>query len=165
MVNFNRTARLSDVNSSPSPLALGISSYRSGYISKAVASMQSRIDKAVLKLETEGMPDYPKTSRDSGYKARLREWEFLRDVRIERSRKALLAKTELMAGKSFDSYVAKLEAKIGEHDSAELVGDLWQYSTVKVTKGSQTEIWTTQIILNVSSLGKLFNQWPTRRIR
>ncbi len=65
----------------------------------------------------------------------------------------------------FDSYVNKLSTKIGEGVvSAEITGRLWDYSTLTVTKNDgSVERWRTQQIINVSCLGKLFNQWPTRR--
>jgi hypothetical protein len=34
-----------------------------------------------------------------------------------------------------------------------------------VTKGGTVERWKTQQIVNVSRLGKLFNQWPTRQLQ
>jgi hypothetical protein len=65
----------------------------------------------------------------------------------------------------FDGYVNKLSTKIGEGVvSAEITGRLWDYSTLTVTKNDgSVERWRTQQIINVSCLGKLFNQWPTRR--
>lgn len=74
----------------------------------------------------------------------------------------LVEETEQDAAASFDAYVAKLSAKVGECDAASVVGALWQGSTLTVTKGATIERWTTKQILNVSCLGKVFNQWPTR---
>jgi hypothetical protein len=70
------------------------------------------------------------------------------------------------AGASFDAYVAKLTAKVGEGvSSASVVGHLWDYSILTVEKNGSTEQWRTQQILNVSCLGKVFNQWPTRKMK
>ena len=66
---------------------------------------------------------------------------------------------------SFDKYVAKLTAKVGECDAAEVVGPLWGHSVLTVRKGATVESWKTQQIVNVSCLGKLFNQWPTRKMK
>lgn len=66
------------------------------------------------------------------------------------------------AALSFDSYVRKLTQKVGECDTATVVGNLWMGSTLTVTKGDVTERWNTKIIVNVSCLGKVFNQFPTR---
>jgi hypothetical protein len=76
--------------------------------------------------------------------------------RVQQTREAMDA--------DFDGYVNKLSAKIGEGVvSAEITGKLWDYSTLTVTKNDgSVERWRTQQIINVSCLGKLFNQWPTR---
>jgi len=80
-------------------------------------------------------------------------------------RDRFLADIREQAAQSFDAYVAKLEGKVGEHVAAEYTGNLWSMSTIVVTKaGGDVERWNTQQILNVSVLGKLFNQWPTRRV-
>jgi hypothetical protein len=77
----------------------------------------------------------------------------------------LVADAEAQAGASFDGYVAKLTEKVGECDSAAVVGYLWQYSHLTVNKGAVVEVWKTQQIVNVSVLGTLFNQWPTRKVK
>ena len=43
--------------------------------------------------------------------------------------------------------------------------DPWGHShiTVELTNGDR-QLWRTQMIVNVSCLGKLFNQWPTRLV-
>ena len=67
----------------------------------------------------------------------------------------------------YDEFVAKLVAKIGKVTEATLVGDhVWSFSILSVVKedGSE-EKWKTQMIINVSKLGKLFNQWPTRKMK
>jgi hypothetical protein len=69
------------------------------------------------------------------------------------------------AAASFDAYVAKLTAKVGECDEAAVCGDLWHFSTLTVRKGDATESWHTQQILNFSVYGKAFNQWPTRKMQ
>lgn len=67
---------------------------------------------------------------------------------------------------NFDDYAAKLAAKVGEITAAKLTGGpLWQSSILTVTRpDGSVERWKTQMILNVSSLGRLFNQWPTRKL-
>lgn len=68
---------------------------------------------------------------------------------------------------SYDAYVNKLNTKIGEVKSAELSGEnLWEYSFLTVeTKDGEVQTWKTQMIMNVSKLGTLFNQWPTRKVK
>lgn len=70
------------------------------------------------------------------------------------------------AGFEFDAYVYKLNEKINDATlAAELHGDPWTGSTLKVTtKNKGEQIWTTKIIVNVSKYGKLFNQFPTRQV-
>lgn len=67
---------------------------------------------------------------------------------------------------AYTSFIAKLEKKVGECDSATLEGDhVWGHSTLIVVKGEQVERWRTQQIVNVSKLGRPFNQWPTRKLK
>jgi len=68
---------------------------------------------------------------------------------------------------SFDSFVLKLDGKVGAHTAAELViGATWCYSILRVTMADGTvQRWKTQSIVNCSVLGKLFNQWPTRLMK
>jgi hypothetical protein len=69
----------------------------------------------------------------------------------------------------YDSYVAKMNQKTNWPVAAVFrwgVGDVWGRSDLKVTlKDGSTEVWRTQVIVNVSKLGKLFNQWPSRRVK
>ena len=72
------------------------------------------------------------------------------------------------ANEEFNAYLAKLALKNVEKiisvDS--LTGNLWNGSLLSVLLENQVvAVWETKCILNVSSLGKLFNQWPTRRIK
>ena len=66
---------------------------------------------------------------------------------------------------SFDAYVAKLISKVGDCDEAIVDGSLWNHSILTVAKGAAIERWKTQQIINVSVLGNLFNQWPTRLVK
>ena len=71
------------------------------------------------------------------------------------------------ANEEFNGYLAKLALKTVEKiisvDS--LTGSLWNGSLLSVVVESQaTVVWETKCILNISSLGKVFNQWPTRRV-
>lgn len=71
------------------------------------------------------------------------------------------------AADQYDLFVAKIESKIGETSAARLDGDhVWGYSflTVRAASG-QAETWKTQMIVNCSKLGLLFNQFPTRKIK
>ena len=68
----------------------------------------------------------------------------------------------------YNEYVSKMNNKIKNPVSAKFswVSDVWGSSMLEVTlPDGTTEYWKTQIIVNVSKLGNLFNQWPTRRIK
>lgn len=66
----------------------------------------------------------------------------------------------------YDAFVAKLVSKIGPCDNAALKGShVWGSSILTVTKGGLVEKWKTQQIINVSKLGKVFNQWPSRKMK
>jgi hypothetical protein len=73
---------------------------------------------------------------------------------------------KVSAERDFDSYVVKLAGKIGKPvTSAQVVGDLWNGSTLTVQcKDGESQTWRTKCILNTSPLGNLFNQWPTIRV-
>ena len=79
---------------------------------------------------------------------------FVRDARDE-------------ASASFDAYAEKLAGKVGTIRSASICGaTLWHGSTLTVeTEAGEVQRWRTTQIVNVSVLGKLFNQWPTRRLK
>lgn len=84
------------------------------------------------------------------------------------------AQAQAMTERDFDSYTQKLAGKIGLPIArAHIVGNLWQSSELVVrevesfwndTERTPTQCWSTKMILNVSCLGTLFNQWPTRRV-
>lgn len=76
-----------------------------------------------------------------------------------------VAEARETCGAAFDAYVAKLVGKVGPCDAAEYQGNLWSRSTITVRKGAEVEVWHTQQIINVSSLGKIYNQWPTRKAK
>jgi len=79
-----------------------------------------------------------------------------------------LDEVRVAANADFDAYVAKLSKKVGDIVSATVYGRaLWNGSTLTVKRanaagGLSSEQWVTRQIVNVSSLGRLFNQWPTR---
>ena len=70
-----------------------------------------------------------------------------------------------MAAQQYEAYVAKLVAKVGDCDAAHMayVNGVWFDSDLVVTKGEVKEVWNTKCIVNQSCLGKVFNQFPTRK--
>lgn len=71
------------------------------------------------------------------------------------------------AAAQYESFVAKLKMKIGATESAVLDGNhVWSYSILRVVKSDGVrESWKTKTIINVSKLGKVFNQYPTRKVK
>lgn len=87
-------------------------------------------------------------------------------VRSEAKEAEFIAEAREQAAASYIGYVRKLVTKVGACDAAELVGNyVWSLSILNVTKGATVERWKTQQIINVSKLGKVFNQWPTRLLK
>jgi hypothetical protein len=66
---------------------------------------------------------------------------------------------------SFNAFIEKMAMKLGDKSIVAITcdGRIWNYCTVvvKCDDGTTTTL-RTQIIVNVSKLGNLFNQWPTR---
>ena len=89
-------------------------------------------------------------------------------VRLDGKKVALfIDKSKKNAAAQYDAFVTKLVAKIGDVTHAHLTGShVWGYSVLSVTKpDGLIENWKTQQIVNVSVLGKFFNQWPSRKLR
>lgn len=69
------------------------------------------------------------------------------------------------ADTSIDGYIWKLVGKIEKNiNTAAYSGYLWDGSILNVDCGDEQQTWKTKCILNVSCLGTVFNQWPTRRV-
>lgn len=81
--------------------------------------------------------------------------------------KELLVKSYVAdAEASIESYLVKMSKKIGkEIMEARYEGNLWQSSILHITTPDGVEKWKTMCIVNVSCLGTLFNQWPSRKIK
>ena len=71
------------------------------------------------------------------------------------------------SGDSYDAWVYKLVQKIGKPvTQAQVSGDPWTGSTISVTTNDgEQQTWNTKMILNTSKLGKVFNQFPTRKMK
>lgn len=112
-----------------------------------------------LRATVSSLIDHVKSSR------RINEPDFVvrNDVKVA----AFVERAKEFAGIQYDEFVVKLVNKIGEVTDASLDGDhVWGYSVLTVTKTDGTkEKWKTQQIVNVSKLGLLFNQWPSRKMK
>lgn len=85
----------------------------------------------------------------------------------EKSAADVVARAQKAAAESFELYVAKLSDKIGDAVEARLVdvGTVWGLSYLHVVLADgEKQVWKTQQIVNCSVYGKLFNQWPTRKV-
>lgn len=92
------------------------------------------------------------------------------DIRTWNEERAanIIERAKKDAAFAYEAYVAKLVGKVGECVDAEMVysSGVWSNSNLKVTKvDGKVEIWNTKTIINVSVLGKMFNQWPTRLMK
>lgn len=74
---------------------------------------------------------------------------------------------EKAAAAAYDLFVMKLVGKIGSCQTADLDGNhIWGHSILRVTFADKAaEKWKTQTITNISKLGKVFLQWPTRKVK
>ncbi len=72
----------------------------------------------------------------------------------------------LVAEASFDEWVAKMVQKIGKDvKSATMSGNPWTGSVLRVeTVDGESQVWKTQMIINSSKYGKMFNQFPSRQM-
>lgn len=82
----------------------------------------------------------------------------------------LAAEAREQAAHQYDAFVAKLVGKVeadGPVVEAILTGEhVWGHSILTVCHADgTTHQWRTEMIINVSKLGTLFNQWPTRKLK
>ena len=68
---------------------------------------------------------------------------------------------------AYEKYICKMEKKCGEVVSAELEGNhVWGYSHLTVVDADGNKsVYRTQTIWNFSCKGKMFNQYPTRKVK
>jgi len=88
-------------------------------------------------------------------------------VRSETAEALFVKTAKELAAQQYDTFVEKLIHKIGAVETASLHGEhVWGHSILTVAKADgSTERWKTQQIVNVSKLGTLFNQWPSRKVK
>jgi hypothetical protein len=81
----------------------------------------------------------------------------------------VVAEERKSADEQFEAYLVKLAGKTGPVANATLHASgagVWEQSTLVVTRpDGTTAVFITKRIINVSKLGKLFYQWPTRMSR
>ena len=91
------------------------------------------------------------------------EWRVIDPAKVLQ----FIEEAKLDAAEQYRAFVHKLVKKIGPTTEATLSGShVWGYSTLFITKADGTkEKWRTHQIVNVSVYGKLFNQWPSRKVK
>lgn len=167
-----------------SPIALAIAPLRDEAVADAMTWATEDAARAKIVLTDSGFdievaaPPAPRKARKHEQAAaslyRLRLWAFLDvDKRTgkagwsETGAQAYIARKMREAAEEFDSFVMKLDGKVGAHTTATLAqGRTWNYSVMHVTLADGTvQMWKTQRIVNTSVLGLRFNQWPTRIVK
>lgn len=134
-------------------IAACINAQREGYVANYLASGTRKLNR-IDELIAEGDEDFI-----AKFKASIVDGKLTAEHRA-----AYLKAVEQQANDDVDAYIAKMVTYIGEVETAELDGQLWSYSSLIVTKDGEKQVHRTRCIINVSKYGKLFNQWPTRRI-
>lgn len=170
------------------PIELAVAPLKAGAIERAKQFAQATIDSVRSEFEAAGWdlnvvaprPHANMSKKD--YQMRLSRHNLFRyltvrtryhglpgvpDIRIMsvEAQADFIRTAALDAADQYDSFVAKLISKVGSCDLAKLEGShVWGCSFLTVVKGDTAEVWKTRQIINVSSLGKIFNQWPTRKV-
>lgn len=170
------------------PIEAAVSPLKEDAIKRAAQEAMRIVDHLTRRLaECEGNADVlaPRPDwRDGAYKEKMGRRQLLEsiskstklarpysepDIRvIDADRVAKFVQDAMdNAAAQYEAFVAKLCKKIWHCESAELDGNhVWGYSILTVTYNSGTvERFKTQMIVNVSKHGKLFNQWPTRKVK
>lgn len=169
------------------PIERAVAPQKAASVAMAVRAVRSNLDRftsALLEKNLTEVAPFPHSGMSKAeYKQARARYELARRVMITHADgnkinsplwadavnadaiESILEDTARIAGEQFDAYVAKLTLKVGACDAANVTGDLWVRSLLTVRKGDKVERWSTQQILNVSSLGTLFNQWPTRLLK
>lgn len=79
---------------------------------------------------------------------------------------AFVREARFNAAAQYDLFITKLNKKIGPTTSARLEGNhVWSHSFLHVETPTGPQCWKTQMIINISKLGKVFNQYPTRKVK
>jgi len=131
----------------PYPSSIGCGS-RAEYMSKLAKYTLFR-NLTTSRVSCRNMHDPNFADMNSNYKAK-----FIKEARED-------------AALQYEAYVIKLIKKIGQTTSATLEGNhVWAHSILRVVNVTgETQNWKTKMIINQSKLGKVFNQFPTRKVK
>lgn len=151
-----------------------------------VAQTYTKLEEAGWDIEKVAPRAHSRMSRRDYKAAQARRWFVgsiteTSEVRVRLPGEGLIVQADLWsvekqaarvredAGAAFDAFGLKLVGKVGEGvTEASIKADcgVWVESTLTVTKADgSAERWLTKRIINCSVHGKLFHQWPTRKLR
>ena len=176
--------------SDSSSLIAVLNKHKAEYIEKAKEMAGQQYDQAMKQLakhdwDIDKLAPAPnsKLGRDA-YKAAEANRSFYMNLtdsgattpsfRVSSIRKASPAKRASMianaaegAEASYLAWVTKMVDKIGKSvESAEMTGSPWTGSKLSVkSHDGESQTWHTQMIINQSKYGTLFNQFPSRRLK
>ena len=182
------------MNTTKDLVKAAIEPVKTASVNRALDLMTDQIQRTLSELEVayswdrNAMAPYPSSLKYTRieFQALLHKYHFVRRItssvngvrnpkdpdfgqRYEQGIAYLMGETKKEAEAAFDAYREKLAKKIGEGaSSVTLVTqtlDLWKESTLEVVCfDGQTRFWKTKTIVNCSVYGKLFLQWPTRKV-
>ena len=104
----------------------------------------------------------------SGYRVHMSDPDYC--IWLPERVEEMVKQARELASLQYDQFIAKLAGKVeldGPVVEAVLTGEhVWGRSTLTVVHADgSTHQWHTSMIINVSKLGTLFNQWPTRKAK
>jgi len=169
-------------------IANAVEPLRTKAIEKAVEIANGQISKIISLLEendfnSDAFAPFPDSRYPSNYKEKLELYKFVHSItdsvkcvlnigepNIRKISKAkeehYIKRVKEEASFIFDKFIFKLTDKIGDVDEASLFGNfIWDYSVLTVVKNGKTEYWKTRSIFNTSKYGKVFMQFPTRKVK
>ena len=78
-----------------------------------------------------------------------------------------ICESRASAGANVDCFIFKMGGKVGSIIAAKSDGvPIWDGSIMTITKpDGTTELWYTRMVVCMSKLGKLYNQWRMRRLK
>lgn len=171
------------------PIAIATISMRDEACANALEHSLATINRVLKWLETGYTPTYPLRDNARGYYSpewKRKHHEYTKHLELWRKlvghngdgyvvcktkADAFIAQNQDIAISSWEAFVTKLIHKTGgDVVAAELLpcrlNQAWTYSIIRVTLADGTiQNWKTQSIVNRSSLGTYFNQFPTRQVK
>lgn len=152
------------------PLTKALMVHHDEYVRVAGEISEKQYDSRKKYLEENGGID--KVAPEPTYNISKFSYVYAKEKREFYSQFLRLSKSEFVrnaeesAHVDYRSWVVKMASKVGKNVvSANMKGDPWESSTlVVVTDDGEKQVWNTRMIINHSKYGKVFHQFPSRRI-